>query len=267
MMPIRELPENIRRFQRCGFLLGLMLVAGGLAADEPVMSFVRLDLNDGRTLQNVVVKSYDAKSEKVLVVADGKALTVPVALVPPPFDRQLRAVRPSGESMSVVPGGPLPPATQTPVARPTAARSAPSNGRTTIVSPRSPRPAPRPTLVQSTGRATRHPTGSSTSYTRPAAPDVGVAQHAAAARDRANRYYRFEPRVGSGSISVTALNIQLDSTTPIPGWTGRYRSQGRADLEYWDSKGRSVQRRSSTFEVETQEKDGSVIVADFTRKT
>jgi len=40
------------------------------AADQVVLQFPRLDLLDGRKLKNVIVKSYDAKSGDVLVVAD-----------------------------------------------------------------------------------------------------------------------------------------------------------------------------------------------------
>src|SRR3954463_1984455 len=66
-------------------------------ADEDVpLHFARLDLTDGRKLKNVVIKSYDAKSEKLLIVASGKAMTVPIRLLPPPYDQKLKSAPPTG---------------------------------------------------------------------------------------------------------------------------------------------------------------------------
>src|SRR5471030_2569433 len=66
-------------------LLFLAASAIACAADEVVLQFPQLDLLDGRKLKNVAVKSYDAKSGDVLVLADGKALVIPIAQVPAPF--------------------------------------------------------------------------------------------------------------------------------------------------------------------------------------
>src|SRR3954466_5433605 len=60
------------------------------ADDVLVLQFPQLALSDGRKLKNVVVKSYDAKSEKLLVIADGKAMTLPVALLPAPLNETLK---------------------------------------------------------------------------------------------------------------------------------------------------------------------------------
>ena len=67
---------------------------------------------------------------------------------------------------------------------------------------------------------------------------------------------------------MTALEFEFAETKAVPGWTGRYCTQGKAFLEYYDSRGRSFQRTTSTFEVTTEENvaDG-VVVVDFSRKS
>jgi hypothetical protein len=93
-------------------------------------------------------------------------------------------------------------------------------------------------------------------------------QHQFVARTRANRYYRYEHQIGSNSISVTALEFDLGTTLPVPGWPGRCRTEGKAFIEYFDSKGRSYQRTTSTFEILTEQKPGEEIkVVDFTRRS
>lgn len=218
------------------FSLALVASPAGIAAgaDEEVpLKFTRLDLSDGRKLRNVVVKSYDAKSGKLLVIADGKAMTIPIALLPPPFNEQLRAAPASGGSVST---SPTPPRS-----------TAPATGqyvseRPVPIRPTPPSPAPLP--VEDNSRAPM--------------------QHQLAARTWATRYYTFERPVGSNSVKVTLLDVQLESTKAVPGWGGRFETQGKVFLEYFDSKGGSFQRTTSDFEVVTEQKPGeSVQVATF----
>ncbi len=229
-----------------GLLLTLLTAAAVLAADVP-LQFSRLDLRDGRKLKDVVVKSYDAKSEKLLLVASGKAMTVPIALLPAPLNEQLKAAAPrSGESVSTT--------TRPPMA--TAADQYGSSNAIVIptpappVGPRapsapSPAPAPDPALVP-----------------------ARLAQHQAVARAHAQRYFRYEYQIGSNSISVTALDLDLSTPKPVPGWDGRYETQGKAFLEFYDSKGGSFQRATSTFEITTGERPGEDLkVIEFRRKS
>jgi hypothetical protein len=87
----------------------LLLLVLGFAAHldaAPVpLKYTRIDLSDGRTLLNVVVKSYDPDTGKLLVTADGKAVLFPVKLVPQPFRDRLKKEAPqAGATNSVVPG-------------------------------------------------------------------------------------------------------------------------------------------------------------------
>jgi hypothetical protein len=217
-----------------------------LQANDVPLRFSRLDLTDGRKLKDVVVKSYDAKSERLLLVAEGKAMMVPIGVVPPPYNEQLKAAPASGGSVNTI----------TPPARPIASAAEQYQLQRSV-----PVPAQRVYVPQ----AVTSP--------RPAPVDPMLAQrnlqgHQDAAHARAVRYYRYEHQMGSNSIIVQSVSLEVTAPTAVPGWTGRDRTDGKAYIEFFDSKGRSFQRTTSTFEVTTEQKPGEALqVVDFSRKS
>lgn len=222
------------------FLAALSLGTSlGAAPSKPVLEFTRLDLLDGRKLRNVVVKSYDAKTGKVLLLADRQALTVSLGLIPPPFSESLRTGAPrSGRSTATVPA-----------ASPTHAR-APS--------------APPPNSPARTYGANA-PTDTPGAPSEPA-PDL--TGHKTAATERARKFYLAELRPGSDPSFTQVHRIELAEPQPITGWNGRYRTQGQATVEHFARGYRSLGRQPSTFEVVTEQKPNEPItVIDFTRKT
>jgi len=219
----------LQRFRMPTVLLFLAASAVAWAEDVP-LRFIRMDLMDGRTLTNVVVKSYDAATGQLLLVTDGKAMLVPVNLIPPPFAARLKAGVPAAGSTTAI-------VTSQPVAP--------------VVHPEKPVSTPTAQVVAT-----------------PSSPDSdqGLARHEEAAQTRARRYYQYEFKAGSDSISVTALDIVTDQPEAIIGWLGRYRTKGKAYLEFYDSKGGSFSRTTSLFEVITEQNPGQPIkVVDFTR--
>lgn len=228
-------------------LLFLAAVAVALAHAEPVVTPVgRLTLLDGRVLKNVVIRSFDAQSSKVLVLSDGRAVLIPITLIPPPYADALRAAAAAKPDADLVQSTPVPPPATTP-AKPTAPETP-----ATIPSPApvSPPSKPAPTFAA-------------------AAPEVDpVEAHMAVASSHVRRYYKFEYRPASSSIAVTDSDIEVDETEPVTGWTNRYRTTGKVYLEIYDSVGGgSFRRRVTKFEVLTEQKPGERIkVIDFTRK-
>lgn len=217
-------------------VLILCLVVRLYAADDVTpLQFDRLDLTDGRKLKKVMVKAYDASSGKLLLVASGKAMTIPIALVPAPFQEALKSNAPnSGGSTSAVPATAIPP-------------TGPSNkgGASAPSQPAPEKPMP----------------------VAPVTPEPDFAQIKTTALTRAQNYYRYEYPAGSGSIRVTAISFETDDPEVIVGWAGRYRVQGRTLLEYFDSRGYSYNRTTDRFEVTLEQKPGkSLQVVDFTRK-
>jgi hypothetical protein len=218
-------------------LLPLLLVLGSVALtraaddDKPILEFKRLDLLDKRVLRDVVVRSYDARTDKLLVVAAGKAMTIPASAVPAPLADQLRQHAPSSGS-TVSSGGNPPP--QPPPVRPSRHDHSP--------------PASAPSRSDATARE-------------------DAAAHRAVAIDRARTFFRYEFKAGSDAIRVDSVKIDAGPATPVAGWSGRYRTQGTAYLEIFDTKGWSATRAQSTFEIITEQKPNEPpTVIDFSRK-
>lgn len=206
-----------------------LLALGALAEPDPTpLEFTQLDLLDGRKLRNVVIKSYDQTTRRVLLISDKKAQTVPLALIPPPFSEMLRRGAPtSGGSVTTVPTTALP------------------------AGPIAPAITSRPDTPASTPVA-----------------DPELATHRAAALDRATTFYRYEFVAGSAAIRVQSVRLDAIHSQTVPGWPGRYRTSGKAYLELFDTKGWSATRAESTFEVITEQKPGEPLsVIDFSRKT
>jgi hypothetical protein len=209
-------------------LLLMFLATAARAADVP-LRFERLDLLDGRTLNRVVIKSYDAVSAKLLVVADGKAMLVPVDLIPAPFGARLKA------------GAPMAGTTTAIVATRSTAPAAVA------------KPAPGPAALAADTAA--------------ADQEKQVTRHKQAAEARAQRYFQYEFKAGSDAISVTLLDLETDQPEAVDGWPDRYRTKGKAYVEFFDSKGRSFSRTTCLFEVITEQKPNQPVrVVDFAQK-
>lgn len=213
-------------------LLLFIAAAGMCWADVPRIEFTRLDLTDGRTLINVVVKTYDASSQRVLVIADGKATTVPLSAFPAPFDRQIST-------------------------------TAPRSGSSTMVAPL---PPPRPKPPQSVSPASRvYSAPESNDASGSIRSDRELRRHSDAARAKAERYFRYEYNLGSGAVRVRSLDVDAREPEAISGWSGRYRTHGRVLIEYFDSRGWSYSRATAGFEAVTETKaNGEIVVNDFT---
>lgn len=205
------------------------------------LDFTRLDLLDGRKLQNASIKSYDAKNDQAIIVSEKKVLSVPVSLIPPPFATQVRALPPRPYS-DVRPSAPANPAQ-------TAEPAAPAR-----VERKRPSPAPSPSPIDPEREARKL--------------QETLAAHKEVAMARLEKYYRYEYMVGPISVKVTALDFEVSRPRAVPGWEGRYEMQGKAYLEYFDSRGGSFQRTTSAFEIVTEERPGDEIkVVDLTKKS
>lgn len=214
----------------------VFLLAVAVAAENIPLKFSRLDLRDGRTLENVVVKTYDARTEKLLLIASGKALTIPIALVPPPFDEKLKKAPPSGDTSSVTSGS-RPPSQMRKTSR--------DEYETAIRESRNDVPVRVEKQNEEVWRA-----------------------HAEKALERASNFFQLEYQPGSNSITVTVLRFENSRPQPVAGWPNRFRTEGKAYLEYYNSVSRVYDRSSSTFEVLTEQKPGEEIkVVQFERKS
>lgn len=226
------------------FILLIVAFVAPACAEPVTVPIGRVRLLDGRTLTNAVVRSYDPEASKVLVVANGNVVLIPISLLPPPFPEKIKAA--SARAADLV---------QTTPAPASVAPAAPDPRVTTTSSPTpivQPSPAPQ--------------------VPAPVAPVASPADERRAHRDVARthvlRYYKYEFRTGSNAISVTDSDVAIDETEPVPGWLNRFRTTGKVYLEIYESVGGGSFRRSShRFEILTEQKPGEEIkVVDFTRK-
>lgn len=240
-------------------ILLALLFATGLAAAEPsTMPLGNLTLSDGRTLKNVVVRRYDIHAGKVLLLADGMAMLVPIDLIPAPHAERILAeskrTAPDLVQTTAVP--PRGPASSSPSDNPPSSTASSTAPESTEV--------PVPTPFRPTSPSAPPPAPASPA---PAAPVSARKAHRDAAVAHARRYYKYEYRTGSNAIAVTEIDIAVESTAPVPGWSNRFRTVGKVYLEVYDSAGGSFRRTTSRFEILTEEiPDEEIAVLDFSRK-
>lgn len=97
--------------------------------------------------------------------------------------------------------------------------------------------------------------------------DADAAKHQKVALAKAEHYCRYERRFGSHPVAVADLDIEAYETKPVDGWAGRYRTSGKAVVEYYDPTTQSHSKSTYEFEVLTEQKDsGNIEVVDFTAK-
>ena len=80
-----------------------------------------------------------------------------------------------------------------------------------------------------------------------------IAQHRAVAQSRADKYFRNEFQVGPSNSTLLSLQFEFESTKPVENWTGRCTTLGKAYLEYYMRGVRGIQRKTSEFEVVTEQ--------------
>lgn len=201
---------------------------------EPTpLVYDELALTDGRTLTKVVVKTYDARGDRFLLLAAGKAVMLPANQIPEPLRDRLK-------------------------------RAAPQAGGSTSSSLA---PPPKPVVIQPQPFPTMSglPTAPAPAPATPAPALAAANQLKQATVTRANQYYLSEYVAGSTGARVSSVQIETDEPEQIAGWSNRYRVQGRATLKVY--VGRGYRDSWSTFEAVLEIINGSPRVLDFAPKS
>ena len=88
-------------------LLICLLFFGRAAAAETSLKYDQLELADGRKLTSVVVKSYDAEADKILLMAGHTLMRVSLSQLPPALRDQIKQGAPrAGSSTSIMASAP-----------------------------------------------------------------------------------------------------------------------------------------------------------------
>ena len=205
-------------------------------AERVPLNYDRIDLRDGRTLENVVIKTYDARTGRLLLLADGKAMIIPISLLPPPYNEALKKAPPSGGTSS--------------------STSAPAQ-------PHSPQARSREQFERDAAES--KPEAASQAERE---QDKIRSAHQEKAQERATNFYQIEYQPGSNNITVTVLSFESSRPQVVEGWPNRFRTEGKAYLEYYNSVAHTYDRSTSTYEVLTEQKPGDELkVIQFLRKS
>jgi hypothetical protein len=95
--------------------------------------------------------------------------------------------------------------------------------------------------------------------------EAAAARHKAVAQERAETYFQYEYQVGSNAVKVTSSRVTIEETLPVQGWSGRFRTTGKAFVEYFDSVSRIFNRVNRDFEITSEQKadTGTIKVVDL----
>jgi hypothetical protein len=224
-------------------------------AESATMPVGRITLTNGRVLKQVVIRSYDTPSEKVLLLSEGKALLIPITLLPPVYAEKVKADYARSSADLVQTSRVRTPEERAAALADLSLAADADNSATAEAIPPTPTPA-------SASPSSPAPDGTFAESTQP------FKDHREAAMAYVRRYFKFRYPTGHNSTTVTDTDFDIEETKAVSGWTNRYNTKGRAYVEIYDSiGGGSFRRGSAKFEIVTEQKPGEEIkVIDFTRK-
>ncbi len=221
------------RFALTLSLLGATLLLPVHAVDMVPLDlrFARVNLANGRILENAALTGFNRESELIYVMEDRKLKPYPAALFP-------GFVRDEIDSrLAEYPD--------------TSDRAAREEG------------LERDTAEEVNPQSTPQPIGSPEAN---AATRAAIAEAVSAKAERAAlRHFRYSSRNGSGYSTMTNGEVELDEPAAIPGWPDRYRVEGIAYFSIYDSVGESFQNRRRGVEIIVEAKSPrNVKVLDVT---
>jgi hypothetical protein len=228
-------------------LFGLLVVSASAAPHVIDLKFENLTLRNGQKLQNGTIKSYDHANGKVVINADRQITSIQIELLPADVAERV---------ISLVPEEVKDNARQEKADRKQQKKTSAQNS------------AAQTKSANDAWLKANADAGVRSEEAKKVREKESVRQQAKSlAYSRANRYFRYELKPGSGSVYITGSGIQMEEPIEVTGWDRRYRVAGTVGLEYYDTRGRSFQTLTSRFEVIVgPDSNGSVVALDISVK-
>lgn len=225
-----------------------LMVASASAAPHVVdLKFEKLELRNGQKFQAGAIKSYDHANGKIVIHANRQILSVQIELLPEELAQTVISLVPEEAKQEKREQK----AERKEQNRTASQRSAAANKAANDAWARN------GAVAKANAEAAK----------QAAAKEDAVIRAKSLARERANRFYRYELKPGSGSVYIIGAGVQLDEPIEVAGWDRRYRVTGSVGLEYYDSRGRSFQILTKKFEVLVgPDSYGNVVALDFSEK-
>ena len=228
-------------------LFGLLAVSASAAPYVVDLKFETLALRNGQTLKNGVIKSYDHANGKVVIHVNREITSLQLEMLPEEMGARV---------ISLVPDEVKDAARQEKADRK-------QDKRTSALDAAAQAKQDADRRARATAEAKARAEQTMQTYDK-----ENVRRKAKSlARDRADRYYRYEMKPGSGSAYILESSYQLSEPEEVPGWDRRYRIKGSVGLEYYDTRGRGLETSTSKFEVLVgPDSNGNIVALDFTAK-
>lgn len=229
-------------------LAGIALFTMVAAAPHKIeLAVDDLVLKNGQRFVSGTIRSYDHANGKVVLMADRKIVSIQLELLPDDLAEKIIAMVPE-ESKDET-------------------RTEKSERHRKQAEAKRNSEAAAKARTEETNRRRAESQARAAEATKASRHDQMKAETSRLARSRADRYFRYEFKPGSGATVQIRRDIDLEEPEEVAGWPNRFRVQGQIGLEYYDSKGRSFSTTSQRFEVTAQGDDrGKMTIVDFTVK-
>lgn len=195
--------------------------------------YERLDLKDGRRLENVVVQTYDTMKDRVVVLVEGReATTVPLTVLPDEVAALVRERIPlqSEDEMATESTHPV-------------------EGRADTRQREKDLDRHARIEAEADARAVRRFKAKEADTIAAPRGDRAAANVAAAAEELARHYFLYEADPHSSIGRVYDTQLMLDSPEPVSGWTDRWRVRGKVGLQYVTRNIGAMGRETRDFEM------------------
>jgi len=217
---------------------GLLAVSATAVVVDVNLSYKELRLKDGMLFTDAAVRSLNTSAGTVMLQVNKDLISVRTVLLPDDVAARLKELTPvlSKEDQEVE-------KQQEAADRKKAVETAERRQRMAEEEVQAARAASRDLNVKAAAQTA-------------AKAEAGPADVAKFAEERAKAYFKYRDDPLSNIGAVVGSDIYLEDPEPVPGWTGRYRVEGKAYRQYINNQSSGYGRDAKEFEVLVQTREG-----------
>jgi len=217
---------------------GLLAVAATAAVVDVNLTYKELRLKDGMLFTDAAVRSLNTSAGTVMLLVNKDLISVRTVLLPDDVAARLKELTPvlSKEDQEAE-------KQQEAADRKKAAETAERRQRMAEEEVQAARAASRDLNVKAAAQTA-------------AKAEAVPADVAKFAEERAKAYFKYRDDPLSNIGAVVGSDIYLEDPEPVPGWTGRYRVEGKAYRQYINNQSSGYGRDAKEFEVLVQTREG-----------
>jgi hypothetical protein len=219
-------------------LAGLLAVHAAAVVVDVNLPYKELRLKDGMLFTDVAVRSLNTAAGTVMLQVNKDLISVRTAMLPDEVNARLKELTPAQTKEELEAER-----QQEAADRKKAAENAERRQRMAEEEAQAARAASRDFNVKAAAE------------TAAKAENV-PAEVAKFAEERAKAYFKYRDDPFSNIGAVIGSDIYLENPEPVPGWTGRYRVEGKAYRQYINNQSSGFDRSAKEFEMLVQTREG-----------